>query len=452
MRLAVIGTGYVGLVTGTCFAEMGNEVVCVDIDTEKLARLKSGVLPIFEPGLVVLFERGLREGRLTFTDSLDEAIPDADVVFLTLPTPPDEDGSADLSHVLSATKEIAKRLDGYTVIVSKSTVPVGTSRKLVSIVNENKPTAATFDVASNPEFLREGVAVDDFMKPDRVIVGTSSEKASDLLTKLYEPFVRSGNPILIMDEASAELAKYAANAFLATKISFMNEIANLCDVVGANVDDIRRGIGADERIGRQFLFAGIGYGGSCFPKDVAALGRMAEDSLYDFKILNAVTAVNRAQRVQLVDRLLRYFDHDLSNRHIAVWGLAFKPNTDDIREAPALTVIEHLLEHGASVTAFDPVAIENVRAEIGDRIAYAADPYAVLKEVDALAICTEWSEFRRPKFETMLEAMANPAIFDGRNLFDPAEMKELGFYYESIGRPSGQLPKHAGSVRAGSDG
>lgn len=434
MKLAIIGTGYVGLVTGTCFAEMGNEVVCVDIDEAKLTKLRDGVLPLFEPGLVVLFERGIKEDRLSFTDSLAESVPEADVVFLTLPTPPDEDGSADLSYVLSATEEIAAQLRGYTVIVSKSTVPVGTTEALTDLIWKHKPPDAAFDVVSNPEFLREGIAVDDFMKPERIIIGSSSERAISILRQLYEPFVRSGNPIIAMDARSAEMTKYAANAILATKISFMNEIANLCERLEADVDNVRLGIGSDSRIGKDFLYAGIGYGGSCFPKDVAALSEMATKSEYDFEILRAVSSVNERQRTHFAERIVAYLGNDLSGSKVAVWGLAFKPNTDDIREAPSLVVIDCLLRHGAAVSVFDPEAMGRVREKLGSRVEYARDPYAALDDARALVICTEWNEFRRPDFAKMHAKMAKPVIFDGRNIFDPLEVASSGFYYESIGR------------------
>lgn len=436
MKLAIVGTGYVGLVTGTCFAEMGNDVVCVDIDEAKLDRLRNGALPIFEPGLAVPFERGIREGRLTFTTEIAGAVPNADVVFLTLPTPQKEDGSADLSYVKGATERVAGLLRDYTVIVSKSTVPVGSSDDLTSIISRNKPVAADFDVVSNPEFLREGVAVDDFMKPERVVIGSSSQRATEIMKRLYEPFTRSGNPILIMDHRSAEMTKYAANAFLATKISFMNEMANVCDRLGADINQVRRGIGSDSRIGKHFLYAGIGFGGSCFPKDVAALVRTASEIGYELEILQAVQRVNERQRNHLAVRLIEYYGPDLSNRKVALWGLSFKPNTDDIREAPALVIIDRLLSHGAKVVVFDPEATESVREKIGDRIGYAPDAYSALKGADALLICTEWNEFRRPDFIRMREAMSNPVILDGRNLYDPHEVASIGFHYESIGRPS----------------
>lgn len=442
MNIAVIGTGYVGLVTGTCFAETGNKVTCVDIDANKVERLSSGKITIFEPGLEKLFERNSKEGRLRFTTSLAEGIKDASVIFLALPTPPDGDGYADLNFVLGVADNIGRLLtkDDYKIIIDKSTVPVGTADKVRFIISESIKTTGIknpeelFDVVSNPEFLREGVAVDDFMKPDRVVIGTSSEKAKKIVGQLYAPFVRQGNPIIYMDEKSAELTKYAANAFLATKISFMNEVAQLCERLGANVDMVRKGIGSDDRIGRRFLFPGIGYGGSCFPKDVKALSKSAQQVDYDFKILEAVMAVNENQKIHLLPKIKSYFKNDLKGKKIALWGLAFKPNTDDIREAPALMIIKQLINEGASVTAYDPEAIANVKKEIGDIISYGENQYDALTDADALVIATEWSEFRTPDFGKMKSLLRNPVIFDGRNLFDLYQMQDCGFYYESIGR------------------
>jgi UDPglucose 6-dehydrogenase len=442
MNLAVIGTGYVGLVTGTCFAETGNKVVCVDIDETKVARLSSGKITIFEPGLEKLFARNSKEGRLQFTTSLEEGIRDASVIFLALPTPPDGDGYADLNFVLGVADNLGKLLKkrDYKIVVDKSTVPVGTAEKVHNIILQSaretgiENAEKLFDVVSNPEFLREGVAVDDFMKPDRVVIGTSSEKAKDILGQLYAPFVRQGNPVIYMDEKSAELTKYAANAFLATKISFMNEIAQLCERLGAEVDMVRKGMGSDERIGRRFLFPGIGYGGSCFPKDVKALSKSAQQAGYNFKILEAVMEVNEKQKVHLLPKIKTYFKNDLRNKHIALWGLAFKPNTDDIREAPALKIIEELLQNGASVAAYDPEGMANVNREIGNKIAYAENQYDVLKGADALVIATEWSEFRTPDFDKIKLLLKSAVIFDGRNLFDLQQMKETGFHYESVGR------------------
>ncbi|HTE08711.1 MAG TPA: UDP-glucose/GDP-mannose dehydrogenase family protein [Flavitalea sp.] len=432
MRITVVGTGYVGLVTGTCFAETGNEVVCVDIDKTKVDKLLNGQITIYEPGLEKLFLRNLREERLHFTTSLEEGIRDSAIVFLALPTPQGEDGSADLKYVLGVATELGKILNGYKIIIDKSTVPVGTAEKVHAEIIKNY--SGEFDVVSNPEFLREGVAVDDFMKPDRVVIGTSSPRARKILNDLYSPFVRQGNPIIFMDERSAELTKYAANAFLATKISFMNEIAQLCERVGADVDMVRKGIGGDERIGRRFLFPGIGYGGSCFPKDVKALSRSSAEIGYSFRILEAVMAVNDKQKLHLLPKIKKYFSNDIKGKKFAFWGLSFKPNTDDIREAPALYMIDALLAEGAIVHAFDPEAMNNVKQLLGDKIQYAENQYECLEDADALIISTEWNEFRTPNFLKMVTALKHKAIFDGRNLFDTAAVRELGFYYESIGR------------------
>jgi UDPglucose 6-dehydrogenase len=432
MKISVIGTGYVGLVTGTCLAETGNEVVCVDIDAAKVKRMQSGEVPIYEPHLDVLFERNIEAGRLTFTTSLEEGLEHGSIIFLALPTPEDEDGSADLKYVLGVSAEIGKLLKEYRVIVDKSTVPVGTSEKVREAIAAN--ARCEFDVVSNPEFLREGFAVDDFLKPERIVIGSGSERATELMKKLYKPFVRSGNPMIVMDEKSAELTKYAANAFLATKITFMNEIANFCEKVGADVDKVRIGIGTDSRIGKRFLFPGIGYGGSCFPKDVKALHKSGMDSGYEFQILKSVIDVNHRQKTILIPKISAHFGGDLRGRKIGVWGLAFKPETDDIREAPALYMIEELLKLGAEVTAFDPEAMDNVRRKIGDRISYAPRMYGALEEADALVICTEWGVFRNPSFAQMKDLMRAPVIFDGRNLYDTAEMHAEGFIYQSIGR------------------
>jgi UDPglucose 6-dehydrogenase len=432
MKIAVVGTGYVGLVTGTCFAETGNKVFCVDIDQSKVDRLSNGEITIYEPGLEKIFLRNLKEGRLKFTTDLQSGIQDAEIIFLALPTPPGADGAADLKYVLGVADQLGKILTGYKVIVDKSTVPVGTADKVKQAIAANYK--GEFDVVSNPEFLREGVAVDDFMKPDRVVVGTDSERARKIMGDLFAPFVRQGNPIIYMDERSAELTKYAANSFLATKISFMNEIAQLCERMGADVDMVRRGIGSDDRIGKRFLFPGIGYGGSCFPKDVQALIRSAEEAGYDFKILKSVEEVNTAQKLHLVEKITRYFQHDLKGKKLAVWGLAFKPNTDDIREAPALEMINGLLEKGATITAFDPEAMNNVKQVLGDKIGYAESQYDALDEAEALIIATEWSEFRTPDFEAIETRMKHKAIFDGRNLFDVKQMADMGYHYESVGR------------------
>jgi UDPglucose 6-dehydrogenase len=432
MRIAVVGTGYVGLVTGTCFAETGNQVICVDIDVEKVNKLKNGIITIYEPGLDVLFERNIKEGRLKFTTSLEEGIKDAQAIFLALPTPPGEDGSADLKYILKVANDLGTMLTHYVVVVDKSTVPVGTSELVRNAIA--KTAKVEFDVVSNPEFLREGVAVEDFMKPDRVVIGTCSEKAKELMTKLYAPYVRQGNPVIFMDERSAEMTKYAANAFLAMKITFMNEIANLCELVGADVDAIRRGIGTDERIGKRFLFAGIGHGGSCFPKDVQALAKTSVDYGYDFKILKSVMGVNEVQKTKLIAKLMEYFGGNIKDKTIAVWGLAFKPYTDDIREAPALENIRILLEEGAMVRAYDPEAMENVKRLMHHKVYFAADPYDALENADALMIMTEWPIFRTPDFEKMSSHLKNKAIFDGRNVFEIHEMTEQGYDYFSIGR------------------
>lgn len=432
MKIAVIGTGYVGLVTGTCFAETGNDVICVDIDTKKVANMKAGKMPIYEPGLDVIFERNIEQNRLQFTTSLAEGIEGAEVIFLALPTPPGENGSADLKYILGVADELGKILKKHAVIVDKSTVPVGTGEKVRAALAKN--ATVEFDIVSNPEFLREGVAVDDFMKPDRVVLGVESEKAKEVMNELYKPFVRQGHPIIFMNLRSAELTKYAANAFLATKITFMNEIANLCEKVGADVDMIRKGIGTDSRIGNRFLFPGIGYGGSCFPKDVLALSKTSTEYDYDFKILNSVMDVNEKQKTKLLPDIKAYFNNDLTGKKIAIWGLAFKPNTDDIREAPALYMIDGLLEAGANISVFDPEAMENVQNLLGDKIEYAKTNYDALQDADALLIVTEWTVFRSPDFNKISSMLKNKAIFDGRNLFEPEKMKEKGFFYRCIGR------------------
>ena len=432
MKIAVVGTGYVGLVTGTCFAETGNKVSCVDIDKNKVDKLSAGQITIYEPGLEKIFLRNIKEGRLTFTTQLETVLEDAEIIFLALPTPPGADGSADLKYVLGVADHLGKIMKGYKVIVNKSTVPVGTADKVHAAIAKNYK--GEFDVVSNPEFLREGVAVDDFMKPDRVVVGTRSDRAKKLMSDLYAPFVRQGNPVIFMDEKSSELTKYAANSFLATKISFMNEIAQLCERMGADVDMVRRGIGSDDRIGKRFLFPGIGYGGSCFPKDVQALIMSSDEVKYDFEILKAVEKVNANQKVHLVEKIKAHFKNNLQGKQVALWGLAFKPNTDDIREAPALSIIDALTQMGATVTAYDPEAMPNVKAQIGDKIKYATSQYDALTGADFLIIATEWSEFRTPDFERMETEIKNKIIFDGRNLFEVSKMKELGYHYESIGR------------------
>jgi UDPglucose 6-dehydrogenase len=433
LKILIIGTGYVGLVTGTCFAETGNFVTCVDIDSEKVKKLSSGQITIYEPGLEKLFLRNIKEDRLQFTTQIEDVVEDAELIFLALPTPPGADGSADLKYVLGVAEHLGKIMKGYKVIVNKSTVPVGTADKVREAISHH--FHGEFDVVSNPEFLREGVAVDDFMKPDRIVIGTKSLRAIKLLSELYSPFVRQGNPLIFMDERSSELTKYAANSFLATKISFMNEIAQLCERLGADVDMVRRGIGSDERIGKRFLFPGIGYGGSCFPKDVQALIKTSSDVAYDFKILKSVEQVNFIQKLHLVEKIKVYYENNLIGKHFALWGLAFKPNTDDIREAPALSIIDELIKLGASITAYDPEAMLNVKLCIGDKINYSDNPYKALEGADALIITTEWSEFRTPDFEKIGKLLRNgKTIFDGRNLFDQEIMKGLGFIYESIGR------------------
>lgn len=437
MKIAVVGTGYVGLVTGTCFAEMGNDVTCVDIDESKIKSMQEGVIPIYEPDLDVIFKHNIKEGRLSFTTKLKEGIEGAEIIFLALPTPPGEDGSADLSYILNVSRDLGPLLKEYTVIVDKSTVPVGTSEK---VKNELAKTAKVdFDVVSNPEFLREGFAVADFMKPDRIVVGTSSKKAEEVMKNLYEPFVVQGAKLFVMDSRSAEMTKYAANSFLATKISFMNEVANLCELTGADVDAVRLGVGSDARIGDRFLYPGIGYGGSCFPKDVKALVKTAKDHDYDFQILGAVEKVNDNQKLKLVVKIQNYYKNDLKGKKFALWGLAFKPDTDDIREAPALEIIRQLIESGASVVAYDPEAVPNTKKYFGVKagLDFVEDEYEALSNADALVIATEWSQFRAPDFVLIKSKLKSATIFDGRNLYNPAVMEDKGFHYESIGRGAG---------------
>jgi UDPglucose 6-dehydrogenase len=434
MKIAVVGSGYVGLVTGTCFAETGNHVTCVDINEAKIKQMQAGIVPIYEPGLEDMFHRNVNEGRLDFTTSLSEGIVGAKVIFLALPTPPGEDGSADLKYILQVANDLGPLLTEYTVIIDKSTVPVGTSELVHAAIA--KKAQVDFDVVSNPEFLREGVAVEDFMKPDRVVIGTESDRAKEVMTRLYAPLVRQGNPIIFMDERSAEMTKYAANAFLATKITFMNEIANLCEKVGANVDDIRRGIGTDSRIGKRFLFAGIGYGGSCFPKDVQALAKTSEENAYQFHILDSVMRVNELQKTKLMPLIESHFNNDLAGKTIGIWGLAFKPYTDDIREAPALYNIEALLALGCKIRVYDPEAMKNVQELIGDVVEYSKSPYDAIEGADALLIVTEWPQFRTPDFERMDSLLKNKVIFDGRNLYELPQMQELGYTYYSVGRKS----------------
>lgn len=434
MKITIVGAGYVGLVTGTCFSDTGNEVTCVDVDQTKIEYLKRGRVPIYEPLLDEVFARNTSEGRLRFTTDLKEGIEGADIIFLALPTPPNEDGSADLKYILQVAKDLGGLLKKYTVIVDKSTVPVGTAEKVTKEIKKN--AKVSFDVVSNPEFLREGFAVEDFMKPDRVVVGTNSEKAKKVMNELYAPFVRQGNPIIFMNERSAEMTKYAANAFLATKISFMNEIANLCELTGADVDDVRLGIGTDERIGKRFLFPGIGYGGSCFPKDVLALRTTASEHDYDFKILESVTKVNQLQKKTLFKKISSHYNNKLQGKTFALWGLSFKPDTDDIREAPALTLIDDLIKAGASVQAFDPEASSNVQKLYKNtkELQLVNHHYEALKDADALLIATEWNVFRNPDFKKIKQELTSPVVFDGRNLYEPSEMKELGFVYKSVGR------------------
>jgi UDPglucose 6-dehydrogenase len=431
MRIAVVGTGYVGLVAGACFAESGNDVVCVDRDDTKIRTLKRGKMPIYEPGLEELVRRNRSEGRLTFTTTLPKAVRDSSVIFIAVGTPQGEDGSADLKHVLGVAGEIAKAMNGYKVIVDKSTVPVGTSEKVRAVIR--RATTHPFSVVSNPEFLKQGAAIDDFMKPDRVVIGAEDARAQEIMLELYSPFTRTGAPIMVMDCASAELSKYAANAMLASRISFMNEVANVCELVGADVDQVRRAIGSDRRIGSAFLFPGVGYGGSCFPKDVQAMIRFASDHDYPFRILQAVEAVNEQQKSRLFTKIKKHFG-GVKGKTVAVWGLSFKPKTDDMREAPSIPLIEALLNAGATVQVHDPEAMKVARGLFGSKIMYATSNYDALKGADCLAIVTEWNEFRRPDFDRMRSLMRSPVIFDGRNLFTPDQMKQSGFTYYSIGR------------------
>ncbi len=437
MKIGVIGTGYVGLVTGTCFAESGNDVICVDTDAGKIDRLKKGGIPIYEPGLEELVKRNTAEERLSFTTRIEDAVRHALMLFIAVGTPPGEDGSADLTHVLGVARDIGRHMDGFRIVVNKSTVPVGTGDRVRQVIQEElqkRGEAHPFDVVSNPEFLKEGNAIDDFMKPDRVVIGCDDPRTAELMKELYAPFVRTEKPILIMDVRSAEMTKYAANAMLATKISFINDIANLCELVGANVDNVRKGIGSDSRIGYQFIFPGAGYGGSCFPKDVQALIRTAAEHRYPLRILEAVEAVNNQQKEVLFKKLHQIYHGNLKGKTIAVWGLAFKPNTDDMREAPAIVIIEKLLAAGARVQAYDPEAMDEARKIFGDRITYVKKSYDALDQADALVVVTEWNEFRRPDFDRIKAALARPVIVDGRNIYDPAKMKAAGFEYHSIGR------------------
>ncbi len=431
-KIAVIGTGYVGLVSGTCFAETGNNVVCVDIDKNKVEKMRQGIVPIYEPHLDVVFERNIKQNRLRFTTNLEEAVEFAEIIFLALPTPPGEDGSADLSYVLDVADKLGKHIKEYKVIVDKSTVPVGTAEKVEKAIAAN--ATVDFAVVSNPEFLREGFAIDDFLNPDRVVVGTSDERAVKIMEELYKPFIRDGHPLIIMDEKSAELTKYAANAFLATKITFMNEIANFCEKVGADVDCVRQGIGSDSRIGHKFLYPGIGFGGSCFPKDVSALLKSGQAVGYNFEIIDSVLKVNEKQKVTMVQKIKDQFGDDLSGRHFALWGLAFKPDTDDIREASALYIINDLLALGATISAYDPEAMANIKTEIGDKISYVENQYDALSNADALLVATEWGAFKNPDFNRMKLALKHHIIFDGRNIYELHQMKQNGIQYHSVGR------------------
>lgn len=437
MKITIVGTGYVGLVTGTCFAETGTSVTCVDIDEKKINNLRNGIIPIYEPGLPQLVDCNIQKGRLSFSTSVKDSIQGSDAVFIAVGTPPGEDGSADLKYVLGVAREIGQNLNNYMVVITKSTVPIGTSVKVKSAIQEEltkRGVSIKFDVASNPEFLKEGTAVEDFLKPDRIIVGVDSEAAEKMMNRLYKPFVLNGHPILIMDIPSAELTKYAANAMLATKISFMNDIANLCDIVGADVNMVRKGIGSDPRIGHRFIYPGVGYGGSCFPKDVKALVKTASDHNYQLNILQAVEGVNERQKEVLIEKIKKHFNNNLKGKTFAVWGLAFKPQTDDMREAPSLVIINKLLSFGANVRAYDPVAMEEGKKYLGSKITFTKDQNEALIDADALILVTEWTEFRLPNFPVMAKLMKNKIIFDGRNIYDPSEMQENGFTYYSIGR------------------
>jgi len=433
MKIAVVGTGYVGLVLGACMAESGNDVICVDKDAKKVAMLRRGKIPIFEPGLEEIVKRNKAEGRLVFTTDLQKGVRASEVVFIAVGTPQGEDGSADLRHVMNVARDIARAMNGYKVIVDKSTVPVGTAEKVREVVR--RETTHPFSVVSNPEFLKQGAAVDDFMKPDRVVIGAEDPRAAEIMVKLHKPFTRTGAPIMVMDCASAELCKYASNAMLATKISFMNEIANVCDLFGADVDRVRQAVGSDRRIGNSFLFPGVGYGGSCFPKDVKALVKFSSDKKYEFKILKAVDQVNDFQKRVMVKKIDAHFGGSLKGKTIAVWGLAFKPKTDDMREAPAVPIIEALLAKGAKVHAYDPEAASVAKAIFGNKVTFASKNYDALKGADALAVITEWQEFREPDFTRIKKLMRTPVVFDGRNIYQPDQMKALGFTYLSIGRP-----------------
>ncbi len=436
MKVVIVGSGYVGLVTGTCFAEVGIEVVCLDVDAKKIENLKNGIIPIYEPGLEEMVHRNMKKGRLQFTTNISEALVDCEVLFTAVGTPPDKDGSADLQFVLSVARDCGKNMTDYLLIVTKSTVPVGTAQKVRQALQEEldiRGVNIPFDVASNPEFLKEGAAIDDFLKPDRIVVGLDSTRAEDLMKSLYKPFTLNGHPIIFMDITSAEMTKYAANAMLATKISFMNDIANLCEIVGADINMVRKGIGSDSRIGNKFIYPGIGYGGSCFPKDVKALIHTAEDFNYELRVLKAVEAVNQDQKSVLCQKILKYFKGDIKGRTIAIWGLSFKPQTDDMREAPSLVIIKELLEAGAKVKVYDPVAMNEAKHTLGDSITYSEDQYEALIDADCLALVTEWAEFKFPNFNIIKKLMKNPVVFDGRNIYEKSEMRRNGFEYFCIG-------------------
>lgn len=436
MKIVIVGSGYVGLVTGACFSEVGIDVVCVDIDRKKIDNLNKGIIPIFEPGLEEMLHRNMKKNRVSFTTDIVEAIKDCEVLFIAVGTPPDEDGSADLKYVLAVARDCGKYMNDYLLVVTKSTVPVGTSDKVRSALQDElnkRDVDIEFDVASNPEFLKEGAAIDDFLKPDRIVIGLESERAKDLMKSLYKPFTLNGHPVIFMDIVSAEMTKYAANSMLAAKISFMNDIANLCEIVGADINLVRKGIGSDSRIGHKFIYPGIGYGGSCFPKDVQALIRTASEYNYELRVLKAVEAVNKDQKLVLFNKMMKFFDADIKGKTIALWGLSFKPQTDDMREAPSLTIVKSLLEAGAMVKAYDPIAIKEAKHHFGDTIAYCEDQYEVLIDADCLAILTEWPEFKFPNFKIIKKLLNNPAIFDGRNIYDKVEMKQLGFDYSCIG-------------------
>lgn len=437
MKIAIVGTGYVGLVTGTCFAETGVDVICVDIDQQKIDNLKNNVIPIYEPGLDIMVERNFKKGRLNFSTSLKDSIDECEAVFIAVGTPPDEDGSADLKYVLAVASEIGKNMKEYLVAVTKSTVPIGTSEKVKAAIQkelDNRKSDLTFDVASNPEFLKEGTAIDDFLKPDRIIVGTESEQANKIMERLYKPFLLNGHPLLFMDIPSAEMTKYAANSMLATKISFMNDIANLCEIVGADVNMVRKGIGSDPRIGTKFIYPGCGYGGSCFPKDVKALVKTGKDKHHPLRLLEAVEQVNDDQKLVLFKKISNHFNHELKGKTFGIWGLSFKPNTDDMREAPSLVIIENLLSKGAHVKVYDPVAMNEAKKRITGNVEFCKDMYEVAIDSDAIALVTEWTEFRIPNYNVLKKLMKSQVIFDGRNIYDPVEMKEYGFTYYGIGR------------------